>query len=89
MGKLVIELMSVPEPWILSLDRTEWQFGTKVFNILTLGIVHQGVAFPILWWMLDKKGNSNTTERIELLNEFIQLFDEYKIDYLSAVTVSF
>lgn len=84
MAKLVIEMMEIPQPWVLSLDRTEWQFGSKIFNILTLGIVHQGVAFPLLWWMLDKKGNSNTTERIDLLKEFIELFDEYQIDYLSA-----
>ena len=84
MAKLVINMMEIPEPWVLSLDRTEWQFGRKVFNILTLGIVHQGVAFPLLWWMLDKKGNSNTNERIELLDEFIELFCEHQIDYLSA-----
>ncbi|VEP11712.1 transposase (fragment) [Hyella patelloides LEGE 07179] len=34
--------------------------------------------------MLEKKGNSNTQERIELIEEFIELFCEYKIDYLSA-----
>ncbi|NJK58751.1 MAG: IS4 family transposase [Pleurocapsa sp. SU_5_0] len=84
MAKLVIEMMEIPQPWVLSLDRTEWQFGSKIFNILTLGIVHQGVAFPLLWWMLDQKGNSNTIERIDLLKEFIELFDEYQIDYLSA-----
>jgi hypothetical protein len=83
-AKLVIEMMEIPEPWVLSLDRTEWQFGQKVFNILTLGIVHEGVAFPLLWWMLDKKGNSNTTERIDLLKEFVGLFCEHQIDYLSA-----
>ena len=84
MAKLVIGMMEIPEPWVLSLDRTQWQFGSKVFNVLTLGIVHQGVAFPLLWWMLDKKGNSNTTEGIDLLKEFIELFNEYQIDYLSA-----
>jgi hypothetical protein len=84
MAKLVIEMMEIPEPWVLSLDRTQWQFGSKVFNILTLGIVYKGVAFPLLWWMLDKKGNSNTTERIDLMKEFVELFCEYKIDYLSA-----
>jgi len=84
MAKLVIEMMEIPEPWVLSLDRTQWQFGSKVFNILTLGIVYQGVAFPLLWWMLDKKGNSNTTERIDLIREFVELFCKYKIDYLSA-----
>ncbi|BAU63311.1 transposase IS4 family protein [Stanieria sp. NIES-3757] len=49
-----------------------------------MGIVDQGVAFPLLWWMLEKKGNSNTQERIELMKEFIELFCEDKIDYLSA-----
>jgi hypothetical protein len=30
-----------------------------VFNILMFGVVHEGVAFPLVWTMLDKKGNSN------------------------------
>ena len=76
--------MEIPEPWVLSLDRTEWKFGIKVFNILTLGVVHQGVAFPLLWWMLDKKGNSHTQERVDLLEEFVELFCEYKIAYITA-----
>lgn len=59
---------------MLSVDRTQWQFGRKVFNVLTLGIVHEEVAFPLLWWMLEKKGNSNTKERVDLLSEFIELF---------------
>ena len=83
-AKLVATMMEIPEPWVLSLDRTEWKFGSHIFNILTLGIVHQGVAFPLLWWMLDKKGNSNTSERVDLLTEFIQLFNEHKIAYISA-----
>lgn len=84
LAKLVITMMDIPEPWVLSVDRTNWQFGSKVFNILTLGVVYQGVAFPLLWWMLDKKGNSNTKERIELLSEFMELFGERRISYLSG-----
>lgn len=84
LAKLVIAMMSIPEPWVLSIDRTEWKFGRKFLNILTLGIVHQGVAFPLLWWMLDKKGNSNTRERVDLLKEFVELFCEHKIAYISA-----
>jgi hypothetical protein len=42
---------------------------------LTLGIVHEGVAFPLLWWMLEKKGNSNTKERVDLLSD--TLIDDY------------
>jgi len=83
-AQLVVSLMSIPEPWVLSLDRTQWQFGETVFNILTLGIVHEGVAIPVLWWMLDKKGNSNTQERIALFDEWRQLFPERQIKCLTA-----
>lgn len=81
---LVVSLMAIPEPWVLSLDRTQWQFGQTVFNVLTLGIVHEGVAIPVLWWMLDKKGNSNTQERIELFKEWHLLFPERSIHCLTA-----
>lgn len=58
-ARLVVALMNIPQPWVLSLDRTEWSFGQTRFNILTLGIVQEGVAYPIVWEMLEKKGNSN------------------------------
>jgi hypothetical protein len=80
----VVDLMDIPQPWVLSVDRTTWEFGDCVHNILMLGVVHQGVAFPLLWWMLDKKGNSNTDERIDLLEEFFQVFPEVEVEYLTA-----
>jgi hypothetical protein len=55
-----------------------------VINVLTLGVVHHGVAFPLLWTMLDKKGNSNTHERSELWNRFMEIFADRKIDFLAA-----
>jgi hypothetical protein len=32
---VVVALMAIPEPWTLSIDRTEWQFGDCVFNLST------------------------------------------------------
>lgn len=83
-ARLVIHLMEIPQPWVLSIDRTTWEFGDCVINILMLGVVHHGVAFPLLWWMLDKKGNSNTDERIELLEEFFAVFPDAEVDYITA-----
>jgi len=83
-SKLVVNLMQIPQPWVLSVDRTNWEFGTCCHNILTLGIVHNGVAFPLFWWMLGKKGNSNTDERIDLLGEFFCVFPSAKVAYLTA-----
>src|ERR687896_1914817 len=50
--------------YTLALDRTTWMLGCFPINFLVLSVVHQGVAFPIMWTFLAKKGNSNTTERI-------------------------
>lgn len=63
----------------ISLDRTNWKFGTQHINILTLTIYSHGVGLPILWSMLDKKGNSNAQERIDLLKEFVFLFGKNRI----------
>ena len=80
----VVKVMKIPEPWVISIDRTDWQFGKIVFNVLTLGVVHHGVAFPLVWIMLDKKGNSNTRERCELWNRFLEIFGDRKIAFLTA-----
>jgi hypothetical protein len=83
-AQAVVALMKIPEPWVLSVDRTEWQFGNCTFNILMLGVVHQGVAFPLVWCLLDKQGNSNTGERMKLFGQFLERFPTRQIAYLTA-----
>ncbi|MBE9119226.1 IS4 family transposase [Lusitaniella coriacea LEGE 07157] len=83
-AQVVVALMGIPQPWVLSVDRTEWSFGQIRFNILMLGVVHDGVAYPLVWQMLGKKGNSNTGERINLLSRFREIFPEAQVAYLSA-----
>lgn len=78
-AQVVVNWMKIPQPWVLSVDRTTWEFGSHCYNILTVGIVHEGVAFPVLWWMLKKKGNSNSDERMRLIEELCQLFPDAKI----------
>jgi hypothetical protein len=70
--------------YTLALDRTNWMLGCLPINFLVLSVVHQGIAFPIFWTFLPKKGNSNTKERIKLLNKFIAQFGTFKIDCLLA-----
>ena len=69
---------------ILCLDRTNWQIGTTNVNILVLAVAYRGIAIPLIWTCLDKKGNSNTKERITLLERFIKLFGKERIAYLTA-----
>ena len=70
--------------YTLSMDRTNWKFGTFNINILCLAVVYEGIAIPILWMFLPKKGNSNTGERIVLINRFISIFGASSIECLLA-----
>lgn len=72
------------EKWVLCLDRTNWQIGQSNVNILVLAVAYKNTAIPLLWRFLDKKGNSNTQERIDLMKRFLKLFGKEKIAYLTA-----
>lgn len=63
----------------LTMDRTNWEFGKFKINILMLGIVYKGIALPLYWKLLDKKGNSDTNERIEIITKFVNQFGKANI----------
>lgn len=83
-ARAIVGIVNIPQPWVLSTDRTEWSFGTTRFNILMLGVVHNGVAYPVVWKMLNKKGNSNGDERMDLLDRFYAIFPDAKVAYLTG-----
>lgn len=83
-ARLVFNLLPTKENLILSIDRTNWKFGQTNINIFMLGIVYDGVAFPLLFTMLDKRGNSNSQERINLIKRFIKLFGKDVIECVVA-----
>ena len=83
-AQLIFSLLPEKENLKLSIDRTNWQFGQTDINIFMLGVVYKGVAFPLLFKMLDKRGNSNSQERIDLVTRFIRLFGTHCIDSLMA-----
>ena len=83
-AKLIFSLLPYKEKLTLSIDRTNWKFGKTDINIFMLGVVYEGVAFPLLFSMLKKRGNSNSQERIDLINRFICLFGSQAIDCIVA-----
>lgn len=83
-ARLIFNLLPKQDKLILSIDRTNWKFGQTNINIFMLGVVYKGVAFPLLFTMLDKRGNSNSVERIELVNRFINLFGKELIESIVA-----
>lgn len=53
----------------LALDRTNWKFGKKHINILTLGVYVKGISVPLAWISLGRAGNSKTPDRISILEK--------------------
>ena len=69
---LIRHRLPVKSDFVLAIDRTHWQVGKVSINLLTVGILYPGMAFPICFKMLNKKGNSNTQERIDLMKRVCQ-----------------
>jgi len=80
----VVQWLPLGEKWLLCLDRTNWKFGGLPINVLVLAVAYHGVAIPLLWVFLDKRGNSNSLERIALLKHFLGEFDRKRIQGLTA-----
>jgi hypothetical protein len=73
------------KPLDLILDRTNWKFGIKDINYLVLAVQIPGLgAIPLLWVDLDKAGNSNTAERIDLLRKMFEICPDLQIRSLTG-----
>lgn len=82
---LILQILSRQETgWVLVMDRTNWKLGKETINVLMLGIAHRGIAFPLLWMLLPKTGNSNTGERIQLMERFLTFFGKDRIAFFTA-----
>ena len=68
----------------LTIDRTNWKWGKSNLNIFMLGVVYKGIAIPLYWDMLDKRGNTNHLERAELIERFIKQFGKDNIEMILA-----
>lgn len=83
-AKLIFSMLPEKTNLKLVIDRTNWKFGEQNINIFMLGVAYRGVAFPLLFSLLDKRGNSNCEERITLIKRFVRLFGKDCIDCLTA-----
>ena len=83
-AKFIFALLPHKPPYTITMDRTNWKFGETNINALVIAIVYNGVAFPLLFTLMPKRGNSNTAERIEIIDRFISLFGIESIEHLVA-----
>lgn len=73
---LLSEYINKEEEYILSIDRTNWKLGIVNINILTIGLVlANGKFIPLYFELLNKRGNSNQSERKMLLSELHTIFN--------------
>ncbi len=71
-------------PWVLALDRTNWQRGETDVNLLTLAVIVGKTAVPLLWCDLAHPGYSDTAQRIALIEQFLTLFGRPCIAWITA-----
>lgn len=81
---LVVRMLNLSRPKCLALDRTNWKVGSSDINILVLAIVTRRFRVPLLWTVLDHRGNSSTAQRIALMERYLALFDARSIELLLA-----
>src|SRR5215211_1122034 len=84
LAQMIVRLMNLAPPFVITIDRTEWQLGKRWVNVLMLAIVHKGVAVPLLWMVFDKKGCSSDAERQQILEKYLAIFPRSSIRFVTA-----
>ncbi len=79
-ARIVVDLLGLrSKPWVLAMDRTNWDFGKTPINILMVSVIWKGMGIPLIWTLLPSAGNSNTKTRVCLLNRLQKAFPDLKI----------
>lgn len=84
LAQLLARLLTLSPPFVLTIDRTEWQVGRRWVNILLLAVVHKGVAVPLVWQVFAKKGCSSDKEREQIMAQYLALFPASSIKFVTA-----
>lgn len=68
----------------LVMDRTNWKTGEAHVNILVLAIRTRHSQVPLMWIVLDRAGNSETPQRIALMERYCAIFGRESVGMLLA-----
>lgn len=83
-ARFIFKLLPIKAPYKLAMDRSNWKFGQSNINILMICVCYEGVGIPLIWMLLDKRGNSNYSERRELLQRYVSCFGASSIESFTA-----
>lgn len=83
-GLVIVMLLGISDKVKIILDRTNWKYGKSNINYFVASIEFFGTAIPICWILLDKRGNSSTAERIQLMEMVFKIISSDRIECLLA-----
>ena len=83
-GLVIVMLLGISDKVKIILDRTNWKYGKSNINYFVASIEFFGTAIPLCWILLDKRGNSSTTERIQLMEMVFKIISPDRIECLLA-----
>ncbi len=63
----------------VAIDRTEWKFGKVWVNILTVSVIYQRLAIPIIWQTTSRKGNAKALEHLQIIKRLIAEIGKQRI----------
>jgi Transposase DDE domain len=84
-ARIIAGLLGIEgKPWVLAMDRTNWDFGRTTINFLMISVAWNGIGIPLIWTLLPKQGNSSTPERIALFDRLAAIFPDMQIATLTG-----
>lgn len=82
---LLLPLLPKSKQLRICIDRTEWNFGKTQINILMILVGQGDFQIQFYWEMLENKsGNSNSGDRIDLLDKVFKIIDKKRIGLIVA-----
>jgi len=79
-----LKLLKLKGKLKILIDRTEWKFGETWVNILTLSVAYKQVAIPVVWQVVNHKGNATAVEHVAIIKEFVAEFGVERIERVYA-----
>jgi len=84
MARLTVKLLKMEPPFVIAIDRTEWQLGKVWVNVLMLSVGYKNISIPLFWAVLEEKGCSDNAERGTIVQQFIDEFGAGSIEFVTA-----
>lgn len=79
-----LKLLKIKGRLKILIDRTEWKFGETWINILTLSVAYKQVAIPVMWAVVNRKGNARAVEHMAIIKRFVAEFGSTRIERIYA-----